>query len=39
MRLSNFEVSQEIFEKILTVDEKDRIGARALLHVLTTREQ
>ena len=34
MRLHRFDVSQAIFEKLVSVDEKNRIGAQALLQLL-----
>lgn len=37
MRLENLELSREIFEKLITLDDKDRIGAKGLLEVLELR--
>jgi tetratricopeptide (TPR) repeat protein len=33
MRLQRLEQSQQIFEKLISLDEKDRIGAKALLEL------
>ena len=37
MRLENLELSRGIFEKLIALDEKDRIGAKGLLEVLELR--
>ncbi len=37
MRLENLELSRAIFEKLITLDDKDRIGAKGLLEVLELR--
>lgn len=34
MRLLNFELSQQIFEKLVSLDAKDRLGVQGLLDVL-----
>ncbi len=34
MRLGNLELSQEIFEKLVDLDSKDRIGAKSLLELV-----
>ncbi len=31
MRMENLDLSQSIFEKLVALDDKDRIGAQALL--------
>ena len=36
MRLHRLELSQQIFEKLVSLDNKDRIGARALLELNLT---
>lgn len=38
MRLENLELSRAIFEKLISLDEKDRIGVQGLLEVLELRE-
>ena len=38
MRLENLELSRGIFEKLIALDDKDRIGAKGLLEVLELRE-
>jgi tetratricopeptide (TPR) repeat protein len=37
MRLENLDVSRAIFEKLIALDDKDRIGAKGLLEVLELR--
>lgn len=37
MRLENLDVSRAIFEKLIELDDKDRIGAKGLLEVLELR--
>lgn len=37
MRLENLELSRAIFEKLISLDEKDRIGVQGLLEVLELR--
>ena len=37
MRLENLELSRGIFEKLIALDDKDRIGAKGLLDVLELR--
>lgn len=37
MRLENLELSRSIFEKLIALDDKDRIGAKGLLEVLECR--
>ncbi len=37
MRLENFALSRGIFEKLIALDDKDRIGAKGLLDVLELR--
>lgn len=37
MRLENLELSRGIFEKLIALDNKDRIGAKGLLDVLELR--
>lgn len=39
MRLDNLSLSAAIFEKLLAVDEKDRIGSKALLELVIQRQQ
>lgn len=38
MRLENLELSRGIFEKLVTLDVKDRIGAKALLELVLQRQ-
>ena len=37
MRLENLDLSRAIFEKLISLDEKDRIGVQGLLEVLELR--
>ncbi len=37
MRLENLQLSRDIFEKLIALDDKDRIGAKGLLEVLELR--
>lgn len=37
MRLENLELSRAIFEKLISLDDKDRIGVQGLLEVLELR--
>lgn len=37
MRLENLDISRAIFEKLIELDDKDRIGAKGLLEVLELR--
>lgn len=37
MRLENLDLSRAIFEKLIALDDKDRIGAKGLLEVLDLR--
>ena len=37
MRLENLDLSRAIFEKLIALDDKDRIGAKGLLEVLEMR--
>ena len=37
MRLENLQLSRAIFEKLISLDDKDRIGAQGLLEVLELR--
>lgn len=37
MRMENLALSQGIFEKLVALDDKDRIGAKGLLELLTRR--
>lgn len=37
MRLENLDLSRAIFEKLIALDDKDRIGAKGLLEVLELR--
>lgn len=39
MRLENLELSRGIFEKLVALDDKDRIGAKALLELVLQRQQ
>ena len=39
MRLEHLILSQQIFEKLMAVDHKDRIGASALLELVLQRQQ
>lgn len=39
MRLENLSLSQGIFEKLVSLDEKDRIGAKALLELVLQRQE
>lgn len=39
MRLENLDLSRSIFEKLLAVDIKDRIGAKGLLELVLQRQQ
>lgn len=39
MRLENLEFSRGIFQKLVSLDEKDRIGARGLLEIVEQRIQ
>ncbi|MEI6336510.1 MAG: hypothetical protein WCS87_18280 [Methylococcaceae bacterium] len=38
MRLNNLDVSQHIFEKLVGLDSKDRIGAKGLLELVVKRK-
>ncbi len=38
MRLENLDLSQAIFEKLVELDSKDRIGAQGLLELVTKRK-
>jgi len=38
MRLDNLDVSQAIFEKLVSLDSKDRIGAQGLLELVVKRK-
>ena len=38
MRLNNLDVSQHIFEKLVSLDSKDRIGAKGLLELVVKRQ-
>lgn len=38
MRLENLELSRGIFEKLVALDDKDRIGAKALLELVLQRQ-
>ena len=38
MRLGNLDVSQSIFEKLVALDSKDRIGAQGLLELVIKRK-
>ncbi|MGZ8225153.1 MAG: hypothetical protein ACXWT3_00775 [Methylococcaceae bacterium] len=38
MRLNNLDVSQDIFEKLVELDSKDRIGAQGLLELVIKRK-
>ncbi|MGZ8916102.1 MAG: hypothetical protein ACXW1Z_23730 [Methylobacter sp.] len=38
MRLENLDVSQAIFEKLVELDSKDRIGAQGLLELVIKRK-
>jgi hypothetical protein len=38
MRLNNLDVSQGIFEKLVGLDDKDRIGAKGLLELVIKRK-
>ncbi|MEI6067718.1 MAG: hypothetical protein WCP96_10280 [Methylococcaceae bacterium] len=38
MRLNNLDVSQHIFEKLVGLDSKDRIGAKGLLELVVKRQ-
>lgn len=39
MRMENLELSRGIFEKLVALDDKDRIGAKALLELVLQRQQ
>lgn len=39
MRLENLELSRGIFEKLVALDAKDRIGAKALLELVLQRQE
>lgn len=39
MRLENLELSRAIFEKLVALDEKDRIGAQGLLELVIRRQE
>ncbi|WP_020483346.1 hypothetical protein [Methylomonas sp. MK1] len=39
MRLENLELSKAIFEKLVSLDDKDRIGARGLLELVVRRQE
>jgi tetratricopeptide (TPR) repeat protein len=39
MRMENLALSQGIFEKLVAVDEKDRIGAKGLLDLVVQRQE
>ena len=39
MRLENLTLSQNIFEKLVALDSKDRIGAKGLLELVIKRQQ
>jgi hypothetical protein len=38
MRLDNLDLSQAIFEKLVELDSKDRIGAKGLLELVIKRK-
>ena len=38
MRLENLDLSQAIFEKLVELDSKDRIGAQGLLELVIKRK-
>ncbi len=38
MRMENLDLSRRIFEKLVSLDEKDRIGARGLLELVLQRQ-
>ena len=38
MRMENLQLSQGIFEKLVALDDKDRIGARGLLELVLQRQ-
>ena len=38
MRLHNLDMSQNIFEKLVELDSKDRIGAQGLLDLVVKRK-
>jgi hypothetical protein len=37
--MENLELSRGIFEKLVALDDKDRIGAKALLELVLQRQQ
>ena len=37
MRMENLDVSQSIFEKLVALDDRDRIGAQGLLELVVNR--
>jgi hypothetical protein len=39
MRLENLSVSRRIFEKLVALDSKDRIGAKGLLEIVISRQE
>ncbi|QPK64781.1 hypothetical protein IVG45_07485 [Methylomonas sp. LL1] len=39
MRLENLELSRRIFEKVVALDDRDRIGAQALLELVIQRQE
>ncbi|MCQ8102472.1 hypothetical protein NP590_00025 [Methylomonas sp. SURF-2] len=39
MRMENLELSRGIFEKLVALDDRDRIGAKALLELVLQRQQ
>ena len=39
MRLEYLDVSQSIFEKLVGLDSKDRIGAKGLLELVVNRKE
>ncbi len=38
MRLENLDLSRSIFEKLVALDSKDRIGAKGLLELVVNRQ-
>lgn len=38
MRMENLDISRSIFEKLVALDDKDRIGAKALLELVEQRQ-
>jgi tetratricopeptide (TPR) repeat protein len=39
MRMENLDLSRSIFEKLCTLDDKDRLGAKGLLELVIKRQQ